>query len=155
MRFIAPLKGLDALNQDLVSILMSLQKIMPKDLFCRQRTREGTWSQIVQKNINRFQQTRSKMKAFYFTFSCWEKKDFFLFFEILTYVFFYFIFFNSVFCLYKSSILKNEVSNERLWYLLSISAKNISEKFNKNLNDNEIEENGKGLGWEESMPKFL
>ena len=113
---------------------------MTKWRFCRLRIRDGTSSQVFQKTINRFRQTRSQMKVHHFTFLYWEK-NIYIFLIWIFYkkcIFFLTFFLISVFCHHMCSISTNEVSNEILWYPLSEKVKKI--------NYVEIEKISKGSG---------
>ena len=75
MCLIAQIKGLSALIKDIYSVLMCPQKkIMANYCFCQQRTS----NQLFHKILNRFEQTRSQMKAYQFTFLSKRKIQFFL-----------------------------------------------------------------------------
>ena len=128
MRFIAQRKALMHWFRIPKALWCALNIYKAKLLFCQQRTPESTSSQIFLKILNRFQRTRSQMKAHNFTY---KYEDFFHFRNFdKKYVFFYVNF------SWKNLITANiYVQTQRmryhvqfLWYCLSISVKNNYKK---------------------------
>ena len=122
---VAHMKGLTALIKDLWSywLLSLISKHFEYALkifhFIVKKNFHGPWrtlSWIFKKFLNRFQQTRSQMKAYHFSllFRDQIKKNLknvkkCVFMKATLFLIF-------VFCQHICSILTNDVSNERIWY---------------------------------------